>query len=74
MLSTAGKWTVIAGNGAASRYDAEGPRASFNSPGALALASGVLYVADTQNNAIRMINLSGASAGGFQFVLIGCRQ
>lgn len=49
---------TIAGSGTAGFDDAgEGIRASFNEPAGLAAANGKLYVADTNNHAIRVLDL-----------------
>lgn|GEM_PF-2992602 len=56
MISQTGNVSTIAGNLTAGYYNAIGTAASFNQPSGLALdASGNLYVADTNNGAIRLI-------------------
>jgi DNA-binding beta-propeller fold protein YncE len=51
--------TTVAGSRAAGKDDAaEGVRASFNEPGGISAAGGKLYVADTNNHAIRVVELS----------------
>jgi hypothetical protein len=56
-----GTISVFAGaSGTAGASDGTGTGALFNLPTGLAVANGVLYVADTQNNAIRSIDASGA--------------
>ena len=49
----------MAGSGAAGKDDAaEGARATFNEPAGLSAAGGKLYVADTNNHAIRVMELA----------------
>jgi DNA-binding beta-propeller fold protein YncE len=48
----------IAGTGVAGFKDGSGNEAQFNEPAGLATANGKLYVADTNNHAIRVINLT----------------
>jgi len=48
----------IAGTGIAGFKDGSGNEAQFNEPAGLATANGKLYVADTNNHAIRVINLT----------------
>ena len=55
-----GEVTSIAGDGKAGAYDGRGARARFNEPAGVAWAEGRLYVADTNNHAIRVIDLDGA--------------
>jgi thiol-disulfide isomerase/thioredoxin/sugar lactone lactonase YvrE len=47
--------TTFAGTGAAGLRD--GDAAAFNEPGGLSIAAGKLYVADTDNHAIRVVDL-----------------
>jgi thiol-disulfide isomerase/thioredoxin len=50
---------TIAGSGAPGKDDAQtGAKASFNEPGGISAAAGKLYVADTNNHAIRVVELS----------------
>jgi DNA-binding beta-propeller fold protein YncE/thiol-disulfide isomerase/thioredoxin len=49
---------TIAGTGKPGRDDAEGAKATFNEPSGLTAANGKLYVADTNNHAIRVIELA----------------
>jgi len=50
---------TIAGSGRAGKDDAaEGVKATFNEPAGIAAATGKLYVADTNNHAIRVVELS----------------
>jgi thiol-disulfide isomerase/thioredoxin len=50
---------TFAGSGAAGRADAAaGSAATFNEPGGISAAAGKLYVADTNNHAIRVVELS----------------
>ncbi len=48
----------LAGNGTAGFRDGPFAEAQFNEPAGLAAANGILYVADTNNNAIRVIKLA----------------
>jgi sugar lactone lactonase YvrE/thiol-disulfide isomerase/thioredoxin len=50
---------TIAGTGAAGRNDAdEGAKATFNEPSGISAANGRLYVADTNNHLIRVVDLA----------------
>ncbi|HEX2474836.1 MAG TPA: NHL domain-containing thioredoxin family protein, partial [Lacipirellulaceae bacterium] len=50
---------TVAGSGAAGRNDAaDGVKATFNEPAGLSAAGGKLYVADTNNHAIRIMELA----------------
>jgi sugar lactone lactonase YvrE len=52
--------TTIAGNGTAGYLDGQGTAAIFNQPFSITrTSSGILYVADTANNRIRMISTTG---------------
>ena len=53
-----GEVTTIAGTGEAGKRDGPGDGASFYEPGGLSVADGRLYVADTNNNAVRLIDLA----------------
>ena len=55
-----GKVTSIAGDGKVGAYDGRGARARFNEPAGITWAEDRLYVADTNNHAIRMIALDGS--------------
>lgn len=48
---------TLAGSGEAGFRDGSGPEAAFNEPAGLSYADGVLYVADTNNHAIRMVDV-----------------
>jgi DNA-binding beta-propeller fold protein YncE len=50
--------TTIAVSGDAGRDDGPADLASFEAPGSLALASGVLYIADGQAHTIRVLDLT----------------
>ena len=52
-----GEVTSIAGDGKAGAYDGRGARARFNEPAGIAWSEGRLYVADTNNHAVRVIDL-----------------
>lgn len=59
-VAPGGVVTTLAGNGTAGAVDGTGPMARFNNPNGVALdASGIVYVADTGNNAIRKITPGG---------------
>ena len=47
----------FAGTGIAGFKDGSSQEAQFNEPGGLAYSNGLLYVADTNNNAIRVIDM-----------------
>jgi DNA-binding beta-propeller fold protein YncE len=49
--------TTLFGNGQSGNQDGKGTAARFNEPGGLALIGDTLYVADTNNHAIRVIDL-----------------
>jgi hypothetical protein len=50
---------TIAGSGAAGKADAaEGRAATFNEPAGISAAGDKLYVADTNNHAIRLVELA----------------
>ena len=52
---------TFAGTGSAGYKDGTRVEAQFNEPGGLAYANGKLYVADTNNNAIRVIDVASES-------------
>ena len=52
------KVTTFAGTGKPGQDDGPGERASFYEPGGLSIAAGKIYVADTNNHAIRTIDLA----------------
>jgi gliding motility-associated-like protein len=59
-VTPAGQVSTLAGSGVAGKADGTGAAASFNLPGGItADAAGNLYVADTDNNLIRMVTLAG---------------
>ncbi len=49
---------TIAGNGIEGYIDDDWNRAQFNEPGGLTILNGIIYVADTNNNLIRIIDLN----------------
>ncbi|MEO8456772.1 MAG: thioredoxin-like domain-containing protein [Chloroflexota bacterium] len=49
---------TVAGTGAAGDADGNGTAASLDEPGGLSVANGSLYIADTNNNAIRVFDLA----------------
>jgi DNA-binding beta-propeller fold protein YncE len=54
---------TLAGTGKPGRDDApDGAKATFNEPSGLSIASGTLYVADTNNHVIRVVGLSAPFA------------
>ncbi len=67
LITPAGLTSTIAGNGTMGFADGDGPpdtpnSATFNLPTGIAVdSSGTLYVADTNNNAIRMISTNGGT-------------
>ncbi len=52
------KVSTLAGTGVTGRQDGPADRASFNEPAGLAYASGWLYIADTNNHTVRVLDLS----------------
>jgi streptogramin lyase len=52
-----GKVETVAGSGAPGHADGAGARAQFHEPGGLSVAADTLFVADTNNHAIRTIDL-----------------
>lgn len=52
-----------AGNGKGKYKDGSAGKASFNEPGGLSIANNTLYVADTNNNLIRTVNLKTKEVG-----------
>lgn len=52
-----GRVQTIAGTGAPGHADGTGRRAQFHEPGGLSVAAGTLFVADTNNHAIRTVDL-----------------
>lgn len=52
-----GRVHTVAGTGAAGHADGAGRRAQFHEPGGLSVAAGTLFVADTNNHAIRTVDL-----------------
>ena len=58
-----GEVMSIAGDGKAGAYDGRGARARFNEPAGIAWAEGRLYVADTNNHAIRVVDLGDPDYG-----------
>jgi hypothetical protein len=71
-IDGSGNVTTIAGSGIATLHDANGTSASFNRPIGLAFdsLSGMLIIADSRNNAIRMLNLANSDV----FTLAGSGQ
>jgi DNA-binding beta-propeller fold protein YncE len=49
---------TVAGTGKAGNADGDGAAATFNEPGGISAAGGKLYVADTNNHAIRVVELA----------------
>ena len=59
-LDVTGSVSTLAGAPLSAGYvDGKGTNAKFNNPQGLALSSGVLYVADSNNNVIRKVTLAG---------------
>jgi DNA-binding beta-propeller fold protein YncE len=56
-----GKVTTIAGTGLPGHVDGPASRAQFYEPGGLSVAGHIVYVADTNNHAIRTIDLQSAT-------------
>ena len=49
---------TFAGNGAAGLSDGPAARARFDEPGGISICGGRAYVADTNNHAIRLLDLT----------------
>ena len=47
---------TIAGTGIAGRRDGKGKHAQFDEPGGVSVAGDTIFVADTNNHAIRTVN------------------
>jgi sugar lactone lactonase YvrE len=63
-ITPAGVVTTLAGSGAQGNADGTGSAATFYGPAGVAVdSSGNIYVADTQNEKIRKITLSGGGGG-----------
>jgi thiol-disulfide isomerase/thioredoxin len=59
VINTQRQCRTLAGTGQAGRADAaEGARASFNEPGGISVAGDRLFVADTNNHVIRVVELT----------------
>lgn len=56
-----GRVTTLAGNGTSGFVNATGTAARFAGPSALDAANGLLYVADSENHAIRTVAISGGT-------------
>jgi len=56
--TSTGHLTTVAGTGTAGRRDGAAAQAQFYEPGGLSAAAGQLYVADTNNHRVRVINLT----------------
>ena len=59
-LSPDGRSETFAGTGDEGLGDGERAEACFDEPQGLAVADGVLYVADTNNHALRAVDLTAA--------------
>jgi DNA-binding beta-propeller fold protein YncE len=57
---------TFAGNGQPGDQDGLGPLARFREPSGVSIASGRLYVADTNNNLIRVVDLLNGAVGTLQ--------
>jgi sugar lactone lactonase YvrE len=63
--TSTGAVTVLSGDGASGHANGSGSSAEFAGPKGVALYGGVLYVADTGNNAIRAVATSGGATTDF---------
>lgn len=63
--------TTIAGSGERAWTDGPGREAQFDEPGGIAAANGLLYVADTNNHLIRVIEPAGGMVSTMQLANIG---
>lgn len=59
---------AFAGTGEAGYTDGPAAQAQFNEPGGLAAANGKLYIADTNNHAIRLVDLASGQVGTLHIV------
>ena len=50
--------TTVAGSGAGAHVDGQPAAAAFYEPGGLSVADGRIYVADTNNHAVRVIDIA----------------
>jgi sugar lactone lactonase YvrE len=57
---------TLAGSGAAGLIDGDAVEAQFNEPTGLSYANGKLYVADTNNHAIRVVDVATGSVSTFE--------
>ncbi|MQG13815.1 MAG: alkyl hydroperoxide reductase, partial [SAR202 cluster bacterium] len=48
---------TVLGNGVAGHVDGAGEQAQFSEPSGISFASGNMYIADTNNNAIRVAGI-----------------
>jgi NHL repeat len=62
---------TLAGNGIAGFADGRGTRAQFSEPGGLSAANGYLFVADTNNHAIRRIAIATGKVDTLAFEGLG---
>jgi len=63
-----GRIEVVVGSGEAALRDGDFATAAFNDPHGMALVGDVLYVADTENHAVRVVDLqarNGRDCGGY---------
>ena len=63
---TTGEVTTVAGTGTPGDADGLGAAASFDEPGGISTAGGKLYIADTNNNAIRVLDLASGNVSTLQ--------
>jgi thiol-disulfide isomerase/thioredoxin len=59
--------TTFAGNATGGYFDGSGEEALFDEPGGLDFSNGKLYIADTNNHAIRIINIEDRSVATVVF-------
>jgi sugar lactone lactonase YvrE len=63
---TTGEVTTVAATGSPGNTDGQGAAASFDEPGGLSAAGGKLYIADTNNDAIRVLDLVSGNVSTLQ--------
>jgi DNA-binding beta-propeller fold protein YncE len=63
---TTGEVATVAGTGNTGNTDGQGAAASFDEPGGMSTAGGKLYIADTNNNAIRVLDLASGNVSTLQ--------
>jgi hypothetical protein len=63
--------TTVAGTAASGDADGPGLSATFDEPGGVSAANGKLYIADTNNNAIRVLDLASGDVSTLRLTNLG---